>query len=62
MLLFSAKAVTVQCTVVTHLYHPLHVTGIGSRAQAVTLLLILVKHMLEGNSLLHDFQFVMCIC
>jgi hypothetical protein len=44
MLILSAKAFTVQGTVVIHLYQPTHVTEIGSRAQAVTFLFLPVKH------------------
>ena len=41
LLILCAKAVTVQGSVVIHLYQPMHMTWIGSRAQAVILLGIL---------------------
>jgi hypothetical protein len=47
MLILSAKAFTVQGAFVIHLYQSTHVTEIGSRAQAVTFLLVPVKHIQE---------------
>ena len=47
MLILPAKAFTVHGAVVIHLYQPTHMTEIGSRAQAVTFLLVSVKHMQE---------------